>query len=68
MKTRISLVCLTVILLISMTLSCKQEEKGPLPDIYVHDISCMGTNLYITIGNQGEGYLPENWSSLSTCI
>ena len=65
MKTRISLVCLTVILLISMNLSCKQEE-GPLPDLYVHDISCMGTNLYITIGNQGEGTLPENWSSLST--
>ncbi len=65
MKTRISLVCLFVILLISMNLSCKQEE-GALPDLYVHDISCMGTNLYLTVGNQGEGSLPENWSGLST--
>ena len=49
MKIRTSLVFLGFILLIGMTLSCKKEEV-PLPDLYVDDISCMGTNLYLTIG------------------
>ena len=65
MKIRTSLVFLGFILLIGMTLSCKKEEV-PLPDLYVDDISCMGTNLYLTIGNQGEGSLPDNWAGLAT--
>jgi len=65
MKRLIFISFLACLLVIGANLSCK-KEKPLLPDLYVHDVSCMGANLYITIGNQGEGSLPENWSSLST--
>ncbi|MGD2245267.1 MAG: hypothetical protein PVI11_01840 [Candidatus Aminicenantes bacterium] len=49
--------------LFDRTSSCQQEI---LPDLVVEDISCMGGNLYITVKNQGEGSLPEDWISLAS--
>ncbi len=49
--------------------ACQQQEEPAveteaLPDLTVVDASCMGGNLYITVGNQGEAGLPEDWNSL----
>lgn len=49
--------------------ACQQQEEPvsetmTMPDLTVMDASCMGGGLYITVANQGEGALPEDWYSL----
>jgi hypothetical protein len=43
-----------------------EREGSGLPDLYVKDVSCMGGNLYVTIGNKGNGPLPEKWVGLAS--
>jgi hypothetical protein len=65
MKRMIWTILLTTVL-ISVTLSSCRKQQESLPDLVVEDISCMGGNLYITVQNQGDGSLPENWISLAS--
>jgi len=63
--------CCLILLVTSLILllSCHFQEKKKdlsLPDLYVKDISCMGGNLYLTIGNKGHAPLPENWTGLAS--
>jgi subtilase family serine protease len=66
MKKQWILIAFTSLFLIAAG-ACQQQEEEPLetteamPDLAVSDVSCMGGNLYISIINQGEAGLPEEW-------
>lgn len=57
-----------LVLILSTTVACsKQNPKTEgLPDLFVKDAACMGGDLYVTIGNQGDGALPDDWTSLAS--
>jgi hypothetical protein len=59
------IVFLIVALVFAINSVCK-KQKGPLPDLYVEDISCLGGNIYVVLGNQGEGPLPEGRIALAS--
>ncbi|MFW6123586.1 MAG: CARDB domain-containing protein [Acidobacteriota bacterium] len=66
MKNKFLLIAFFSIFL-AASFSCQkqtEEEQVPeLPDLFVENVSCMGGNLYISIGNQG-GPIPEDWTAL----
>ncbi|MBS3819640.1 hypothetical protein KGY73_09090 [bacterium] len=56
--------------ILCLGISCTQKEEKPeseaLPDLSVQDVACMGEDLYLTLENQGQGSLPESWTSLAS--
>lgn len=65
MKRIIWIVLLSGILIVGFSPACKKQQEA-LPDLVVKSISCMGGSLYITVENQGEGNLPEDWFSVAS--
>lgn len=67
MKKQWVLIGLAGVLLIAAG-ACRQQEEPAgvtaLPDLMAADVSCMGGNIYITVKNQGDGGLPDDWHSL----
>lgn len=59
------IIFLSVLLVASFSCQKKPEEEqvSERPDLFVENVSCMGGNLYISIGNQG-GAIPEDWTGL----
>lgn len=65
MKKKVLIFVLSGILFGGIGPACKKQSTL-LPDLVVDDISCLGGNIYVTVKNQGEGTLPDNWISLAS--